>query len=95
MYKLLVLLGLEIMYQRMLGLPDPWVGKSPWRRAWQPTPVFSPAGSHGQRSLVGYCPWGRRESDTTEHTQGQTLHLTGSNPRKQSKLNLEMTAYED
>jgi len=35
---------------------DPWVGKTPWRRAWQPTPVFLPGESHGQRSLVGYSP---------------------------------------
>ena len=35
---------------------DPWARKIPWRRAWQPTPVFLPAGSHGQRSLVGYSP---------------------------------------
>ena len=35
---------------------DPWVGKSPWRRARQPTPVFLPGESHGQRSLVGYSP---------------------------------------
>ena len=34
----------------------PWVGKIPWRRAWQPTPVFLPAESHGQRSLAGYHP---------------------------------------
>ena len=34
------------------------------RRAWQPTPVFLPRESHGQRSLVGYSPWGRRESAT-------------------------------
>ena len=33
---------------------DPWVGKIPWRRAWQPTPVFLPGESHGLRSLVGY-----------------------------------------
>jgi len=33
-------------------------GKIPWRRAWQPTPVFLPGESHGQRSLVGYSPWG-------------------------------------
>ena len=39
---------------------DPWVGKIPWRRAWQPTPVFLPGESHGQRSLVGYSPWGCR-----------------------------------
>ena len=38
------------------------------RRAWQPTPVFLPRESHGQRSLVGYSPWGRKESDTTEAT---------------------------
>ena len=36
------------------------------RRKWQPTPVFLPGESHGQRSLVGYKPWGRKESDTTE-----------------------------
>ena len=45
---------------------DPWVGKIPWRRKWQPTPVLLPEKSHGQRSLVGYIPWGRKESDTTE-----------------------------
>ena len=42
------------------------VGKIPWRRKWQPTPVLLPGKSHGQRSLVGYSPWGRQESDTTE-----------------------------
>ena len=41
---------------------NPWVGKIPWRRKWQPTPVFLPGKSHGQRSLVGYSPWGRKES---------------------------------
>ena len=47
---------------------DPWVGKI-WRRAWQPTPVFFPGESHGQRSgLVGYSPWGRKESDTSQAT---------------------------
>ena len=35
---------------------DPWVGKIPWRRAWQPTPVFLPGESQGQRSLAGYSP---------------------------------------
>ena len=44
----------------------PWVGKIPWRRAWQPTPVSLPRESHGQRSLEGYGPWGHKESDTTE-----------------------------
>ena len=45
---------------------DLWVGKIPWRRKWQPTPVQLPRKSHGQRSLVGYSPWGRKESNTTE-----------------------------
>ena len=47
---------------------DPWVGKIPWRRAWQATPVFLPGESHGQRSLVGCSPWGFKESDMAEVT---------------------------
>ena len=47
---------------------DPWVGKIPWRRAWQPTPVFLPGESHGQRSLMGYGPCGCQESNMTEST---------------------------
>ena len=46
----------------------PWVGKKPWRRAWQPTPVFLPGESHGQRSLEGYRPVGCQELDMTEVT---------------------------
>ena len=45
---------------------NPWVGKIPWRRALQPTPVSLPGESQGQRSLAGYSPLGRRESDMTE-----------------------------
>jgi len=45
---------------------DHWVGKIPWRRAWQPIPVFLPGKSHGQRSLVGYGPLGCKELDATE-----------------------------
>ena len=44
----------------------PWVGKIPWRREWLPTPVFLPGESHRQKSLVGYSPWGRKESYVTE-----------------------------
>ena len=47
---------------------DPWVGKIPWRRKWQPTPVLLPGESHGQRSLVGYSSWGCKESAVTEAT---------------------------
>ena len=48
---------------------DPWVGKIPWRRTWQLTPVVLPGESHGQRSLAGYGPWGCKESDRTEATR--------------------------
>ena len=56
---------------------DPWLGKIPWRRSWQPTPIFLPGESHGQRSLVGYHPWGHIESDmpeqlsTAPHQEGE------------------------
>ena len=48
-----------------------WVGKIPWRRKWRSTPALLPGKSHGQRSLIGYSPWGRKELDTTEQ-----LHFT-------------------
>ena len=54
----------------------PGSGRFPWRREWQPTPVFLPGESHGQRSLVGYSPWGCKDSDTTE---GLTLSLSAGN----------------
>ena len=53
---------------------NPWIGKIPWRREWLPTPVCLPGEFHGQRSLVGYDPWGQKESDTTEWL---TLPLSG------------------
>ena len=51
-------------------------GLIPWRRKWQPTPVFLPGESHGQRSLVGYRPWGCKELDMTER-----LTLSKPQPR--------------
>ena len=51
-----------------------------WSRArfrkWQPTPVFLPGKSYGQKSLVGYSPWGHKESDTTEHALKQANRRT-------------------
>ena len=47
---------------------NPWVQKIPWRKEWQPTPVFLPGESQGERSLVDYDPLGHKESDTTEAT---------------------------
>ena len=51
----------------------PWVGRVSWRRKWQPTPVFLPGKSCGQRSLAGYSPWGLKQSDTTERPSTQRL----------------------
>ena len=45
---------------------NPWVGKIPWRGKWHSTPVLLPGKSHGQSSLMGYSPWGHKESDTAE-----------------------------
>ena len=56
---------LENCYIRRDGF-DPWVGKIPWRRKWQPAPVSLPGKSHGQRNLVGCSPWGHKELGMTE-----------------------------
>ena len=53
---------------------NPWVGKIPWRSKRQPTPLFLPGKSHGQRSLVGYSPRGHTESHITEYTR--TAHIS-------------------
>ena len=58
--------GKESAYQGRRPWFDPWVGKIPWRRKGQPTSIFLPEKSHGQRRLVGYSPWGHKELDTTE-----------------------------
>ena len=49
---------------------NPWVRKIPWRRPWQPTPVFLPGEFHGQRSPMSYSPWGHKELDMTERISG-------------------------
>ena len=58
---------------------DPWVVKIPWRGKWQPTPVFLPGKSHGQKSLASYSPWGHTESDTTERLHFTSLHYRSAN----------------
>ena len=54
---------------------DPWVGKMPWRKAWQPTPVLLLGEFHRQRSLAGYSPCGCKESDTTAATVQACMHV--------------------
>ena len=67
---------------------DHWVGKIPWRRKWQPTPVFSPGNSYGQRSLAGYSPWANKESGTTEHS---TAAATGENDFEHSVVKASLS----
>ena len=59
-------------------------GDLPSRRNWQPTPAFLPGKSHGRRSLIGYSPWDRKESDTTKrlhfHCPLGELPDTGNKP---------------
>ena len=73
------------------GRPEfnPWVGKISWRRKWQPTPVFLPGKCHGQRSLVGYSPWGRKESDTTEWLSDFSFFHTHTHTHTHNVLGLE------
>ena len=62
--------GVAILFSSITAF---W-GKN-WRRKWQPTPVLLPGKSHGWRSLVGYSPWGRQESETTERLSDFTFHF--------------------
>ena len=47
---------------------NPWAGKFPWSMKWQPISVFLPGKFHGEKSLMGYSPWGCKESDMTVHS---------------------------
>ena len=65
----------------MQEIQETWVQSLGWEdpleEGWQPTPVFFPGKFHGQRSLVGYSPWGPKESDTTEYVlDGWILYRT-------------------
>ena len=70
---------------------NPWVRKIPWKRKWQPTPVLLPGKSHGQRSLVDYSPWDRKESDTTERLH---FHSHGKMPRLIFTINFESEKFK-
>ena len=67
---------------------DPWVGRIPWRRTWQPTLVFLAGKSHARRNLVGYSPWGRKELDTTERLHFHfSLSMTKTVAKEYGKWN--------
>ena len=73
----------SLVAQRIKHLPamqESWVGMIPWRRKWQPTKVFLPGESHGQRSLAGYSPRGRKESDATERLHVFSFTFLYSHP---------------
>ena len=68
---------IDFLLAQMVSLRSPnchkmhetWVEKIPWRRKWQPTPVFLPGESHGRRTLAGYSPWGRKETQQSNWTE--------------------------
>ena len=62
---------MHVMQETQRHRFNPWVRKMPWRSKWQPTPVFCPGKSCGQRSLAVYSPWGHKELDMTEW---QSMH---------------------
>ena len=62
----IVLLWFTTVWSYQSSLLNPWGRRIPWRRKWQPTPVFLPGKFHGWRSSVDYSPWGCKESDMTE-----------------------------
>ena len=64
--------GKEFACQCRIPRFEPCVGKILWRMKWQPTSVFLPGKSHGQRNLVGHNPWGRKELDMTERLSMHT-----------------------
>ena len=67
---------------------NPWVRKIPWRRKWQPTPVFLPGETHGQRSLMGYSPWGRKRVGpdlvTTQHLLTNSVVIVSGEQQRDS-----------
>ena len=71
----------------------PGLGRSPWRRKWQPTPIFLPGESHGKRSLVGYGPWGCKESEMTEVTEYTHTSLFPHYPNK-IRYSRKMSCYD-
>ena len=69
----------------------PGLGRFPRRRKSQPTPVFLPGKSHGQRSLAGYSPWGRKELDTIEHTH---THTRTAHTQTQTSVHIKLVKSE-
>ena len=78
---------------------NPWVGKSPWRKKWQPIPVLLPGKSHGQRSLVDCSSWGHKRVGHSLATKQQSswkyiksYRENGKFPKKLCALSLQLQA---
>ena len=70
----------------------PWVGTIPWKRKWQPTPLFLPGQSYGQRSLVGSSPWGHKRVGYNLATKQQQHSAEyGESPDLWSQENFDLT----
>ena len=74
---------------RRLGF-NPWVRKIPWRREWQPTTVLFPGKSHGQRSLVGYGPWGHKSRMRLNHHQKYLMPRPHLEPIKSHPIGMRL-----
>jgi len=74
----------------VLVVKNPRVGKVPWRRRWQPTPVSLPGESLGQMSLAGYSPWGHKELDMTELLSTHTHRALLMRRQPGNSLSLDM-----
>ena len=74
-HHMAIALGFLFIYNGYTGTDlGPTLVHYPWRRKWQPTPVFLPEKSHGQRSLADYSPWGHKELDRTEQLSRSPLY---------------------
>ena len=66
-----------------------WVGKIPWKREWEPTPVFLSGEFYGQRNLVGYNTWGHTESEMTERLSTHNMEWKWRSPGEKSAYPLK------
>jgi len=80
----------HMSYRQVLQMWETWVWslgwKDPLEREWSPTPVFWPGEYHGQRNLVGYSPWGRKESDPIEWLSHTHTHTYMHNEKQRSAV---------
>ena len=87
------ILGKRSMWHTVLRKLNSHLRTIPWRRKWQSTPVFLPGKSHGQRNVVGYCPWGRKRVGHDLPTKQQQAKHTPKQPTKASSSRAPSTGH--